>query len=620
MTREIFNPSNGNNITSVIGSRSGGTGVTTRNEVVQKFNLVGKETIGQPGGPVPLMSGKVPRKYIEGASENPYGLKIPTQVANKHSHQFPIEMCDAFTQYKAEVDHGHVFVRDSFVHYTPEAGYVGEVVLTFEGSEFRFFSVEKVINPPVIKSLKREYNPDRLGDAVEIEFLDPRFSDGSSADADLELASSVDSSGNPIDVNFVKIENNKYSLSVTSSIFDKVVFCFLYRNNEVVSEVTEIAIEKPMGSGVVNAFIANTFYTESLRIFDIGEEHSAGLYLNFMNEKIIRLYRLEDLGNIELIQEISYSNYTWIRSFDSNVDGTKIYLSVADSTAGKILIFKRNERKKYSLFKTIETAEGLSSNPGITEWGRNINGSNHSHLFTFAVSPSFSNTNIVYIYDGETGQYVNSVTLPTPGEPRNYREAYWPIMMKNGDITVHQCVFEGLTHQGENVGGRVLHYRLNNNSWTLVETIKPNLYWAFGSYGISSSGDLAASVAEGSYPMLFVSKINQQNQLIKNTIDTRIYINIPFTYIMALKCVGETDAVYVIARDSSWSFIAIYKFKLDADTLTVISVEKIDIGSRGPQYDSTHQYINVYKNNVFLLSKNETGPMSIIHILNTVGE
>lgn len=253
MTREIFSPSNGNNIVSTIGDRSGGTGVTQRDEVIQKFDLVGKEIIGQPGGPIPLMSGKVPRDFIEGASTNPYGIRIPAQVANKHSHQFPIEFCDAFTQYTATVDHGHVFVRDSFIHYTPEAGYKGEVILTFEGAEFKFSSVEKLLQIPIFEYFAPVGS--LYGIFIKAKLAIPRYTDGSLVENHELVVTSIEKSTGgktvPSAYSVEKVNDFQHiSVALPDNHGEDIWnICFAIKNGSVLSSELEMKVSLSVGIG-----------------------------------------------------------------------------------------------------------------------------------------------------------------------------------------------------------------------------------------------------------------------------------------------------------------------------------------------------------------------------------
>lgn len=178
MSRELFSPNNGQSITSNIPSASGGTGVKTIAEVISKFSLVPRTSIGQIGGPAPKKStGEVDRDYVPGTGSNPYGIQLPTQVSNKVQSIFTASFLDTFTNYNVTVSRGSVSIVNGDILYVPEPGYVGAVDLIINDCKSTFQVVSKVLSTLMVLDAVKSSFADLT--YYTFKYVEPSYTDGS---------------------------------------------------------------------------------------------------------------------------------------------------------------------------------------------------------------------------------------------------------------------------------------------------------------------------------------------------------------------------------------------------------------------------------------------------------
>lgn len=643
MTREIFNPSNGNNITSVIGSRSGGTGVTTRDEVVQKFNLVGKETIGQPRGPVPLMSGKVPRKYIEGASENPYGLKIPTQVANKHSHQFPIEMCDAFTQYKAEVDHGHVFVRDSFIHYTPEAGYEGEVILTFEGSEFRFNCVEKLLGELI--AVNQTMTVGVTDTTIAFEILELRYTDSSAANPNgftlIDLLSNGVSKGKG-DYRFIyddsskiaklMVENGKEKEGIDEIIISPNLSGYenvQYKVRVPVRPLSGLYLES-MSYGAGWLVTAASGTTMTRKVVTVNGGTRPGGHTRDINEVYqsgpVEIYRYDDdIERFKLVQTIVPPSGTLQEMSISHVshDGDYVFIGSRKGPNGSLRggfvdVYKWDESKKIYNHKYRLNNYMDSSCPNGGIFARRMYSDQRlKHLLVSSQATNNTPECALFIYNYETGDYLGKIFVPG-----NYATGFISTANWAKDVLMVTSLYSNFVWNTDNTkSGSYALFKWNGFSYSRISSGFSSTLYGFGGVFVDtedSSKDTRRIVycdLDNNIASARTGKKYKIATVTQNGVTFSVEKNIPtlFPWFPTNTVeVGLSNGVMdengnmltvAVARNSSWQDIDWSFVEFDFDNFVVINLGK------DPKYmelkkrlvpDALNPNINRYKDDVWL--------------------
>ena len=153
----------------VVSTKEGGTGLTTKESVIQYLGAVSENEIGQEGGPVPLVGGVLPDVYINDTELLPVAVHGSKSVLAGSQNDYYITAYDILGKYEVVALRGLVTRVDNIIRYVApqEAGSAGfylngklcrvtVVPMDGEGSEPRVY--RPVIEYPI--------NGSTLGDGV----------------------------------------------------------------------------------------------------------------------------------------------------------------------------------------------------------------------------------------------------------------------------------------------------------------------------------------------------------------------------------------------------------------------------------------------------------------------